>query len=132
MGRKKEYTAYEIAEALREAGGTVLLAANKLGCAPSTIYRRAEESVTVRQAMQEARGDTYAEAQGRLIAMMRDRDHKDHKWAVDRILQIYGEKVSDGLDWAERQRLEHTGADGERLQGSTIVIRSQGKDPDVE
>ena len=36
------------------------------------------------------------------------------------------------MGWKETQRHEHTGADGERLQGSTIVIRSQGKDPNVE
>jgi len=132
MARTKKYTAKEVADAIRQKDGVVRQAANTLGCHASTIYRYAEEFVTVREAMEESRQDTYAEAQAYLVAMMRDRSHKDHKWAVEQVLKTFGDKISDGLDWSDKQRLEHTGADGERLQGSTIVIRSQGKDPDVE
>ena len=109
MARDQEYTAQEMCDALRAADGVVLQAARKLGCSAMTIYRYAKRYVTVKQAMQEARRNTYAEAQGYLVAMMRDRDHKDHKWAVDRILQTYGPSVPDGLDWAERERTEHSG-----------------------
>jgi len=113
---KQEYTAEEMCDALRAADGVVRVAARDLGCSAMTIYRYAKRYVTVQQAMKEARQNTYAEAQGYLVAMMRDRDHKNHKWAVDRILQTYGESVPDGLDWAERERKEHSG------EGLTVNI----------
>ena len=117
MAGKQQYTAAEMVAALEKAGGTVFQAAKIIGCDPSTIYRYANRYVTVKQAMRKARSDTYAEAQGYLVAMMRDRDHKDHKWALDRILTTYGEDVPDGLDWAERERTEHSGEVGLDIEG---------------
>jgi transposase len=108
MARTQEYTAKEVADALREADGVVRVAANRLGCNASTVYRYANRYVTVERAMHEARKNTYAEAQGYLLAMMRDRDHKNHKWAVEQVLRHYGEVIDDGLDWTEKERREHS------------------------
>jgi len=115
-------------DALRAADGVVLQAARKLDCSAMTIYRYAKRYVTVKQAMQEARRNTYAEAQGYLVAMMRDRDHKDHKWAVDRLLKTYGESVPDGLDWAERERKEHSGPNGGPVQHDWGPPRDKDED----
>ena len=109
MARTKKYTAKEVADAIRQKDGVVRQAANTLGCHASTIYRYADEYVTVREAMEESRQDTYAEAQAYLVAMMRDRSHKDHKWAVEQVLKTFGDKIGDGLDWSDKQRLEHSG-----------------------
>ena len=106
MGRKQKYTAKEVADALRESGGVVEHAANTLGCSAVTVYRYADRYVTVQEAMQDARQNTYAEAQRRLIDLLHDPTHKHHKWAVAKILETYGEAVSDGLDWSDRERKE--------------------------
>lgn len=108
----QRYTAAEVVEALHDTGGVVVRAARKLGCAAATVYNYADRYVTVREAMEEARKDTYAEAQGYLLAMMRDRDHKDHRWAVERILKSYGDSIADGLEWSDKQRHEVSGPDG--------------------
>jgi hypothetical protein len=108
MARTEDYTAKEVSEALRDADGVVRVAANRLGCTAATVYNYANRYVTVERAMHEARKDTYAEAQGYLLAMMRDRDHKDHRWAVEQVLKHYGEVIEDGLDWSEKERKEHS------------------------
>jgi len=115
MARKQEYTAKEMVNALEQAGGVVVRAAKIVGCAPKTVYAYAKRYVTVKEAMKEARKDTYAEAQGYLLAMMRDREHKDHKWAVEQVLKTYGDKISDGLEWSDKKRLEHSGPGGEEI-----------------
>ena len=106
MGRKQKYTAKEVADALRESGGVVEHAATALGCSAMTVYRYADRYVTVKEAMQDARRETYAEAQRRLIDLMHDPTHKHHKWAVAKVLETYGEQVRDGLDWSDRERKE--------------------------
>jgi len=112
---KREYTAAQMIEALEAAGGVVRGAARRLGCSAMTIYRYADRYVTVREALEAARSDTYAEAQAYLLAMMRDREHKDHKWAVEQVLKTYGDKISDGLEWSDKKRLEHSGPGGEEI-----------------
>jgi hypothetical protein len=116
MARTEDYTAKEVSEALRDADGVVRVAANRLGCTAATVYNYANRYVTVERAMHEARKDTYAEAQGYLLAMMRDRDHKNHKWAVEQVLKHYGEVIEDGLDWREKKRKEH------RPDGFSVTI----------
>ena len=66
---KQRYTAQEVIDALWAANGVVIRAANRLGCNPSTVYDYANRYVTVKDAMQEARRNTYAEAQGYLVAV---------------------------------------------------------------
>lgn len=106
-----KYTAAEVAEAVRQTNGVVTRAAEELGCDRSTVYNYADRYVTVREALQTARSGIYAEAQHYLVAMMRDREHKDHRWAVEQVLKHYGDTVSDGLDFSDRKRLEHTEAE---------------------
>lgn len=127
MARKQEHTAKEVADALRAAEGVVRVAARRLGCSAATVYNYANRYVTVEEAMHEARKDTYAEAQGFLVAMMRDREHKDHKWAVEQVLKHYGESVGDGLDFADRQRLEHSGKGGGPVQ---VIFDNDVPEPD--
>jgi len=69
MPRTREYSAKEVADALREANGVVRQAATKLGCTPKTVYRYADEYVTVEQAMQEARQDLA----GKILAVILER-----------------------------------------------------------
>ena len=107
MPRTREYSAKEVADALREANGVVRQAATKLGCTPKTVYRYADEYVTVEQAMQEARQDLAGEAEGYLVAMMRDREHPKHYKAVKDVLRNYHPD-----DWSDKKKeLEH-GGDG--------------------
>ena len=113
---KQQYTAAEMIEALESAGGVVRGAARQLGCSAQTVYNYADRYVTVREALKDARSDTYAEAQAYLLAMMRDREHKDHKWAVERILKTYGDGVADGLEWSDKERIEHSGPGGEEIR----------------
>ena len=128
MARKQEYTAKEMCDALEATGGVVVRAAKMLGCAPKTVYAYAKRYVTVREAMEEARKDTYAEAQGYLLAMMRDREHKDHKWAVERILKTYGDGIADGLEWSDKERIEHSGPGG--ADAIKIIRVNEAPEPD--
>lgn len=107
MPRTQEYTAKEVAEAIREANGVVQTAANKLGCSAKTVYRYADRYVTVQEAMDQSRKDIAGEAEGYLIAMMRDREHPKHYKAVKDVLRNYHPD-----DWSDtKKELDH-GSDG--------------------
>lgn len=104
-GRKKKYTAKEMAEAIRECGGVIKDAAQTLGCDRSTIYRYADEYKTVEQAIENSRPPLVREARGRLADLMRDPEHKDHYKALMKILEVH----DDRYDWSDRERKEISG-----------------------
>lgn len=111
MARKQKYSAAEVAEALHKTQGVVVQAARLLGCTSRTVYNYADRYVTVEEAMKEGRAELYAYAQGSLVAILKDRDHPQHKWAIDRVLEAFGPAVDDGVVWSEKKRLEHSGPD---------------------
>lgn len=53
-----KYSTKSIIEALSSLNGMVYLAARKLGCTPQTIYNRMKSSVAIREACDNARGET--------------------------------------------------------------------------
>jgi len=108
---RQQYSASEVVEAINEAEGVITAAAEHLGCSARTIYRYAERYSTVEEAMRGARASTYAEAHSKLLDLMRDPAHRHHRWAVEQVLKTYGPGIADGLDWSERQRLQHQSED---------------------
>jgi len=105
MARTEEYKAKEVADAIRAANGVVRQAATALGCDPSTVYRYADRYVTVERAMNDARQDLAGEAEGYLVAMMRDREHPKHYKAVKDVLRNYHPD-----DWTDKKtEEEHSG-----------------------
>lgn len=102
----QRYSAKDMIYAIEEAGGVVVDAAKILGCSPSTVYNYAERYVTVQDAIEATRTGLYEEAHEAVIAMVRDPTHRNHRWAVERILRTYGQHVSDGLDWTNNDRSE--------------------------
>jgi len=118
MPRTQEYKAKEVAETLREANGVVQTAANKLGCAAKTVYRYADRYVTVQEALEESRKDLAGEAEGYLVAMMRDREHPKHYKAVKDVLRNYHPD-----DWSDtKKELDHSG------DGFTVEINPPDTD----
>ena len=99
----QRYSAKEVIYAVEESGGVVVDAARMLGCSPNTVYNYAERYVTVQDAIEATRTGLYEEAHEAMIAMMRDPSHRNHKWAVERILRTYGQHVADGLDWTDNE-----------------------------
>lgn len=104
---RQQYNASEVVEAINEAEGVITAAAERLGCSARTVYRYAERYSTVEEAMRGARAATYAEAHSKLLDLMRDPAHRHHRWAVETVLKTYGPYINDGLDWSEKQRLQH-------------------------
>ena len=111
MANQYQYDREAMIEALVKANGVVMTAAKMLGCHPGTIYNYAEKYATVKEAMKRSRRGLVAEAQGYLVAMMRDRAHKDHYKSVKDVLCKYDEET----DWSDRVRQELTGKEGEPL-----------------
>ncbi len=108
MGSPQEYTAAEVIAAIEAAEGVIVTAAKILGCSRPTVYDYVDRYVTVKQALKRSRRGLVAEAQGYLVAMMRDRAHKDHYKSVKDILVNFDEDT----DWSEKRRQEHSGPDG--------------------
>ena len=108
MKGDRKYTAQQVSDAIMRAEGVITTAAKILGCERATVYAYAEEYVTVKQALKHARRGLVGEAQGYLVAMMRDRAHRDHYKAVKDILVTFDEET----DWSDRSRHEHGGQVG--------------------
>ena len=89
-------------EAVKKNGGAVYLAARELGCAPNTIYNRMERVPSIKQAVEDARGEVvdYAEQKLRLAIL------NGEPWAIAMALKTIGKSRG----YVERQ--EVTGADG--------------------
>lgn len=101
-----EYSAKEVRLALKAAKGVVQQAAKALGCTPRTIYNYADRYVTVQEAMDESRKDLAGEAEGYLVAMMRDREHPRHYDSVKDVLRNYHPD-----DWSDKKtEQEHSGS----------------------
>lgn len=95
MARTQEYTAEEVVAAIRESNGVVKTAAANLGCDPSTVYRYANRYVTVQEALEESRKNLATEAEGYMVAAMRDRDHKAHYKAIRDVMRMYHDDYVD-------------------------------------
>ena len=102
-------------EAVKKNGGAVYLAARELGCSPNTIYNRMERVPSIKQAVEDARGEVvdYAEQKLRLAIL------NGEPWAIAMALKTIGKHRG----YVERQ--EVTGA-----EGSHIVVRLVGDDHD--
>jgi len=113
----QRYKAQEVVDAIRASNGVVQQAASALGCSPRTIYNYADRYVTVQEAMDESRKDLAGEAEGYLVAMMRDREHPKHYKAVKDIARMYHPDYKD-----EKKDLNHDG------DGFTVEINPPGDD----
>ena len=110
MGVK--FTNVQIIEALHSVNGMIYLAARKLGCTPQTIYNRMAKTNTIRQAVEDSRGELVDISEQKLrLAVM-----KGEPWAVALVLKTLGKKRG----YVERQ--EVTGADGEALEINFVDI----------
>lgn len=107
----QRYSAQEVVDAIRASNGVVQQAASTLGCSPRTIYNYADRYVTVQEALSESRRDIAGEAEGYLIAMMRDREHPKHYKAVKDVLRNY--HPDEWTDSKEERQLGN--ADGDPI-----------------
>jgi len=108
-------------EAVKKNGGAVYLAARELGCAPNTIYNRMERVPSIKQAVEDARGEVvdYAEQKLRLAIL------NGEPWAIAMALKTIGKNRG----YVERQ--EVTGAEGGDIKHSlTVRELTQGGDSD--
>jgi len=114
MGSSKEYTAKEMVEAIEAEDGVVRDVADRLGCSRMTVYNYADRYTTVKQALEAARTDLVFEMRDRLKDLARDPDVADsvRRDAIQKLLEVF----DDEIDWADRERKEHSGPDGEPMQ----------------
>jgi len=108
-----------ICEALHRKQGLVYLAAKELGCAPSTIYRRAKEIKAVQEAIDTSRGQIIDLAENRLYKAI----ELGEPWAVKYILSTIGKNRG------YVERIESTGKDGGPIENVTIYLPDNGRDP---
>jgi len=104
MGVK--FSNQQIVDAVSSVNGMVYLAARKLGCNPQTIYNRMAKSPTIREAVDNARGELIDISEQKLRGSVMNGE----PWAVAMVLKTLGKHRG----YVERQ--EVTGADGGKLQ----------------
>lgn len=102
MPKPRKFTAEQVAEALRAAGGLVTVTADRLGCTPLTVRHYMQKCPTVRQAWEDASDRILDFGESKLIERVREGEG----WAICFLLKTKGRKRG----YVERQ--EVTGADG--------------------
>jgi len=117
MGRPRKYLAREVVSAIAETEGVVKAAADLLGCSPVTVYAYADRYPSVRAALEGGRRQLVAEAQGRLVDMMRDADHRYHYKAVKDILVAYDEVT----DWSNRSQVTGPAGGPLEIRGVKVI-----------
>ncbi len=101
----RRYTIDEIADALKATNGLVSLAAKRLGCAASTIYKRLQKSPTLREVQRQARAELVDLAEAKLRQAILD----GQPWAIGLVLKTLGKERG----YTERQELALAGGDVE-------------------
>jgi len=109
MGQK--FTNAQIVEAVKSMNGMIYLAARQLGCTPQAIYKRMAKSATIREAVDDSRGEMVDISEQKLRAAVMNGE----PWAVAMVLKTLGKSRG----YVERQ--EVTGKDG-----GVIVINMTG------
>lgn len=84
MGQK--YTNAQILDAIKSVNGMVYLAARSIGCDPQTIYNRMNKYPTIRQAVDNARGEVVDIAEQKF----RQAITNGEPWAVAMALKTLG------------------------------------------
>jgi len=103
---KKRYTAQQMIDAIGQARGYVTKAAALLGCDARTVYRYAEESPTVQQAIDEQREQRTDFVESALLKAIEEGN------VTAMIFYLKADPHSKARGWSERSQHEHTGADG--------------------
>lgn len=98
------YRTEDIAKALHRTHGMIFLAASELGCAPVTIYRRAEKSKEIQGIIDSYRGQLIDKAELKLEQAVMSGE----PWAVQFCLKTIGKKRG----YVERQEITGEGGDG--------------------
>ena len=104
MGEK--FSTAQIVNAVKAMNGMVYLAARQLGCSPTAIYKRMAKSETIRQAVDDSRGELIDISEQKLRAAVMGGE----PWAVAMVLKTLGKSRG----YVERQ--EVTGANGGKVQ----------------
>lgn len=100
MGRPHKFTAKQVADALKQTKGMVYLAAEVLGCDPTTIYNYAEKFPTVKAQFQTQRGRIVDTAELKLVQAVMNGEAWAVKFALETIGRDrgYGHKIEiEGL-----------------------------------
>lgn len=114
MSRQREYTAREMVDAIEAEDGVVRDVADRLGCSRMTVYRYRDRYKTVAEALDKQRTDLVFEMRDRLKDLARDPDVSDgvRRDAIQKLLEVF----DDEIDWADRERKEHSGPNGDPMQ----------------
>ena len=100
-----QYRTENIIKALEKTHGMIYLAAEELGCAASTIYRRADKNKKIQYVIDSHRGKLLDKAELKLEQAVLNGE----PWAITLTLKSIGKSRG----YVERQ--EVTGADGQAI-----------------
>jgi len=114
----RDYTAEQMATALRQSDGIITDAAEALNCSRSTIYRAMDEYVTVKEAREEAQAALVDEAESQLANKVREGD-------MSAIRMTLRTQRPEKWEPKRQQEVEHSGN-----VGLTINIPEEARDGD--
>lgn len=112
-----------LTKALRDSKGAISIAAKRLNCDPSTIYKRLDQWPDVREILEEVRAEVCDIAELKLYAMINNDEHKDQLKAIQYQLDTHGRKRGWGKPL--EQHITHDG-----VVPTVFVLPSNGREGD--
>lgn len=115
----------DIIQALHENDGIIKTTAASLGISRVTLWRRMKDNERLQAEKRSAKEQVHDEVESRMLNLIRDPAHKDH-WKALRYYtktQMQDRGFSDNVDVTSA---------GEKINGATIIIQSEGETPDIE
>lgn len=113
MSRKKQFSADQVIEALRNNNGILAAAARELGCSRKTVQNYRDEYATVREAYNEQRESLVDRLEFRFLERVESGDTR----AI-----LFGLRtIGSSRGWSEQYRFEHSGPDGGPIETTTEI-----------
>lgn len=120
-----KYTNEIIVGALKEMNGMITLAARRIGCDPQTIYNRIKRTPSLRQAVDDARGELIDMAEQKL----RQAVMNGESWAVQFTLKTIGNSRGYAEAAAPSVKVGVNVNNGDTTEQVVIYLPDNGRDP---
>ena len=121
---RQSRTVEQCAEAIRNAGGFITVAAKQLGMSHPALSKRVKNSETLQQVLNETKEQYLDLAESQLIKAVKDRE----SWAICFYLKCKGKKRG----YIEKQELDHSSSDGSMSPQRIEIVPGKFDDEEAD
>ena len=121
---RQSRTVEQCAEAIRNAGGFITVAAKQLNMSHPALSKRVKQSERLQQVLNETKEQYLDLAESQLIKAVKDRE----SWAICFYLKCKGKKRG----YVEKQELDHSSSDGSMSPQRIEIVPGKFDDEEAD